>query len=116
MIDIRLEARRDRVNAERLLKLDPCIRRRVEYFLKDSEGKGSYPVIAEAWRDPRAAFEVPARPEQSGLAFYCEVTADGHRPAALAADTVDIRWYWRMPEQQVRLYRMHIMSSAMGDG
>ena len=106
----------DLTQEEKLAELDPELRRKVEHgVLPDLRAHGWEPTIAEAWR----SLKVQAQKVRLGYSTtmhskHC-ATKDG-KPAARAADIVDQRWYWGMPERALRAYRRDIMSTCKAHG
>lgn len=69
----------------------------MEAVLKDLRGHGWRPIIATSWRDPAEQ----AQKYKQGLSkvrwgFHC-FTRSG-KPSALAADIVDSRYLWGIPQ------------------
>jgi hypothetical protein len=93
---------------QKLDSLDSRLRPKVEAVLADLQGKGWQPTIAEA----RRTIEEQRRKVELGYSR----TLDSPHVRGLAADIVDRRYGWRMPEAVLQRYRMHMASSARAHG
>lgn len=90
---------RNRLNCERLLKVDVSIRKKIKAVLTDLEGHGLKPLIAaEVWRDPALQLKL-FKQGRSKLrwGFHC-ATRNG-KPASLAADIVDAAKGWNASKE-----------------
>lgn len=88
------EEQRNKLNAERLLKVDTSIRKQVRAVLATLEHYGHRPLIAaEVWRDPALQLSMYRRGvSKLKWGFHCATT--NGKPASLAADIVDAEKAW----------------------
>lgn len=100
-------------NSAHLRKLDPRIRAKVAAVLSDLSGHGWQPLIVSSYRSvaEQAALKAAGR---STVSFSFHNHAQGGIPAALAADIVDARYLWTIP--QGHQYWRHLGSSARAHG
>ena len=83
------DAKRQTLNAERLLLVNKAIRAKVKSVLATLEFYGFRPLIAkEVWRDPATQLGMFRRGvSKRKWGFHC--ATEGGKPASLAADIVD---------------------------
>jgi hypothetical protein len=98
---------------QHLARLDPRIREKVAAILSDLRGHGWRPIIASSYRSMEEQTRLKAAGRSTVSFSYHNHSLSG-RPAALAADIIDSRYAWAIP--QSHLFWRHLGSSARAHG
>lgn len=94
-----LALQRKTLNAARLLKLNPAMRRKVAAIIADLEAHGYQPLIdAQVWRSPAQQAKLKAQGRSKVSYSFHNCTTRAGLPDSLAADITDARYGWESPK------------------
>lgn len=104
------EARREKSNKDRLLKMYPVQQRRVAAVLRDMEAHDYRPLIdAQVYRSAAQQADLVRRGHSKVYYSFHNVTGKGGKPESLAADVVDAAKLWDAD----RAFWLKLNSSAL---
>lgn len=85
------DSARHAFNEKQLLHVHPTLARKVRAIIKDLEGHGQKPQVAQGYRDASAQAAILAAGNSTVSFSFHEATRNG-KPCALACDITDVRY------------------------
>jgi hypothetical protein len=100
-------------NEKRILTLHPKLRTKVRKVLEGLKARGYQPLVASAYRSPEEQLRI-YRQGRSTVRFSYHCAQEKGQPAALAADIVDARYLWNVPQDHAFWKALGHLARAQG--